>query len=109
MCSRIRRSDTRWRRSRRTWPKGSFVVNLLANGEPIAKRAFFQPQSPRDCDTCRTHPLINLDFRIDQEKILDRKLSVTIEVPTHEEMGTEFPLSQAGNPSINARLLLDDG
>jgi hypothetical protein len=87
---------------------GSFVVNLLADGEPIAKRAFFQPQSPRDCSTCTKHPLVNLDFRIDQEKILDRKLSVTIEVPTQEEMGTEFPLSQAGNPSINARLLLDD-
>lgn len=87
---------------------GSFVVNLLADGEPIAKRAFFQPNSPRDCETCTKHPLVNIDFRIDQEKILDRTLSVAIDVPTHGEIGTRFPLSQAGNPSINARLLLED-
>jgi tyrosinase len=87
---------------------GSFVVNLLADGEPIAKRAFFQPRTPTDCDGCRKHALINIDFRIDQDKILDRKLSVAIEVPTHEEIGTRFPMSKAGNPTINARLLLED-
>jgi tyrosinase len=87
---------------------GSFDVNLLADGEPIAKRAFFQPRSPRDCDNCRQNALVNIDFRIDQEKLLDRKLSVEIELPTHEEIGTRFPLSQAGNPSINARLLLEE-
>lgn len=87
---------------------GSFVVNLLADGEPIAKRAFFQPKSPRNCENCRNLALINIDFRIDREKILGRKLSVAIEVPGHEEIGTRFPLSQAGNPSVNARLLLAD-
>jgi tyrosinase len=87
---------------------GSFAVNLLADGEPIAKRFFFQPKSPRDCDTCRKLARINIDFRIDQEELLDRKLSVEIEVPSHEEIGTRFPLSQAGNPTINARLLLED-
>jgi tyrosinase len=87
---------------------GSFIVNLLADGEPIAKRAFFQPKSPRNCETCRKQALINLDFRIDQEELLDRKLSIEIEVPAQEEMGARFPLSQAGNPTINARLLLQD-
>jgi tyrosinase len=87
---------------------GSFVVKLLANGEPIAKRAFFQPKSPRNCDNCRKQALINIDFRIEQEKLLDRKLSVEIEVPGHEEIGARFPMSQAGNPTINARLLLED-
>jgi len=29
-------------------------------------------------------------------------------VPGQEGIGTRFPLSQAGNPSINARLLLED-
>jgi hypothetical protein len=52
--------------------------------------------------------LINIDFRIRQDEILDRKLSVEIHVPGQEEMGTAFPLSQAGNPSVNARLLLED-
>jgi hypothetical protein len=87
---------------------GSFVVTLLADGEPIAKRAFFQPKSPRDCANCRKNALINIDFRIDQERLLDRKLSVSIDVPDHEDIGTHFPLSRAGNPSINARLLLED-
>jgi tyrosinase len=87
---------------------GSFVVKLLADGEPIAERAFFQPNAPRECATCAKIPLVNIDFRLDQEEILDRKLSVAIEVPGHEEIGTTFPLAQAGNPTINARLLIDD-
>jgi hypothetical protein len=87
---------------------GSFVVNLLADGETIAKRAVFQPTSPRDCETCRSVSLISLDFRIEQEKLLDKQLSVEIEVPGHKDIGMKFPLSKAGNPTINARLLLHD-
>jgi len=87
---------------------GSFTVKLLADGEPIAQRGFFQPNSPRDCDNCRKRPLINLDFRIDQEKLLDRRLSVEIDVLGEEESGAHLPLSEAGNPTINARLLLED-
>jgi hypothetical protein len=87
---------------------GSFEVNLLADGEPVAKRFFFQPTQPQNCENCKTLALANIDFRIDQEKILDRKLSVEIHVPSQKEIGTQFPLSQAGNPTINARLLLAD-
>ncbi|WP_165422228.1 tyrosinase family protein [Rhizobium ruizarguesonis] len=87
---------------------GSFVVNLLADGKPIAKRAFFQPNAPRSCPTCALKALVNIDFRIDLRKIVDRKLSVKIEVPSQTEMGILFPLSEAGNPTINARLLLAD-
>ncbi len=87
---------------------GSFAVNVLADGEPIASRAFFQPKSPQDCENCRKHALINIDFRIDRQKLVDRKLSVEIEVPGNEEIGTRFPLAQAGSPTVNARLLLDD-
>lgn len=87
---------------------GSFAVNLLANGQRIASRAFFQPSSPRDCDNCRKHALVNIDFPVDQAKILDRKLSIEIEVLGHEQIGTRFPLSQAGNPTVNVRLLLED-
>ena len=46
-------------------------------------------------------------LRIDPDKILDRKLSIVIDVSGQEEIG-HFPLSQAGNPTINARLLLDE-
>ena len=87
---------------------GSFAVKLLADGEPIAKRAFFQPKSPQNCDNCRKQARINIDFRIEHEKLLDRKLSVEIEVLGHQDIGPRFPLSQAGNPTVNARLLLDD-
>ena len=87
---------------------GSFQVHLLADGQPIATRAFFQPATPRNCSNCRDHGLINVNFRVDQAEILDRKLTVEIHVPSQEEAGTEFPLSQAGNPTINARLLLQD-
>ncbi|MEA2139686.1 MAG: tyrosinase [Solirubrobacteraceae bacterium] len=87
---------------------GSFDVHLLADGKVIAKRALFQPTSPRDCETCKSVALISLDFRIEQEKLLDKQLSVEIHVPGHKDIGTKFPLSKAGNPTINARLLLHE-
>lgn len=87
---------------------GSFRVNLLADGKLIARRAFFQPKSPRDCANCRQRALVNIDFRIAADEILDQKLSIEIEVPGLGDAGTRFPLSQAGDPTINARLLLDE-
>lgn len=86
---------------------GAFVVSLLADGEPVAKRAFFQPSAPKNCPTCEKVPLVNLDFRLDAEQILDKTLTVEIDVPDQVEAGTRFPLSQAGDPSVNVRLLLD--
>jgi tyrosinase len=87
---------------------GSFAVHLLADGEPIAKRFFFQSSSPRECATCKEQPLVSIDFPVPQDQILDRKLSVEIEVPSQAEAGKRFPLSTAGNPTVNARLLLED-
>ncbi|MBD0693424.1 tyrosinase family protein [Streptomyces sp. CBMA123] len=88
---------------------GSFIVTLLADGEPIAKRFFFQPNDPQRCETCRQHGIINLDFRMPQDRLVDRTLSVRIDVPGHSgEIGTAFPLSQAGNPTVNARLLVGE-
>lgn len=88
---------------------GTFVVRLLADGVPIARRAFFQPRSPRGCSTCRKQALVSLDFRLDQAMITGHKLSIAIEVPS---LGTanasNFPLAQAGNPTINVRLLLTE-
>ncbi|MFI6112264.1 tyrosinase family protein [Kitasatospora sp. NPDC051164] len=83
---------------------GSFIVSLLADGEPIAKRFFFQPDNPRNCENCAQHGLVNIDFRMTQEQLLDRTLSVRIDVPGQpEEIGTAFPLSQAGNPTLGTR------
>ncbi|MGN9757277.1 tyrosinase family protein [Streptomyces sp. SD31] len=88
---------------------GSFVVSLLADDEPVAKRFFFQPEDPRNCATCVQHGIVNIDFRLTQEQLLDRTLSVRIDVPRHAaEIGSAFPLGQAGNPTINARLLVQE-
>ena len=87
---------------------GSFVVNLLADGEPVAQQYFFQPDEPRECANCVKNGLVSVQFHLDQADLLDTKLSVSIEVPSHEGIGTAFPMSQVGNPTINARLLLDD-
>ena len=70
---------------------GSFVVQLLANGEPVAERAFFQPETPRDCATCRKLGLISVNFRVEQEKVVDKKLSIAIEIPSQaESIGARF-------------------
>ncbi|MFD5465673.1 tyrosinase family protein [Kitasatospora sp. NPDC127059] len=88
---------------------GSFIVTLLADGEPLAKRFFFQPDDPRRCETCKQHGIVNLDFRMPQEQLADKTLSVRIDVPGHAgEIGTAFPLAQAGNPTVNARLLVGE-
>jgi hypothetical protein len=86
---------------------GTFVVYLLADGQPIAQQAFFQPPDPSACDNCSLHGLIPIDFIVDQKAVEGHKLSVKIEVSSHADIGSEFPLSQAGNPTINARLLLE--
>jgi tyrosinase len=88
---------------------GTFVVWLLADGKKIARRAFFQPRSPRTCATCQKQALVSLDFKLDQDQIVGRRLSISIEVPS---LGSGekaiFPLAQAGNPTINVRLLLTE-
>lgn len=87
---------------------GTFIVRLLADGEPIARRTFFQPGSPRTCVTCRRKELISLDFHLPQEMVQGRELSVAIELLAPEE-GQEALLapSSVGNPTINARFLLN--
>jgi len=86
---------------------GSFDVNLLADGEEIASRFFFQPNQPRQCENCTKLAKINIGFRIPLDDILDRELSVTIEARSLDKVDRIIPLAQAGSPTINARLLLD--
>lgn len=88
---------------------GSFVVQLLADGKPVAERAFFQPKKPRECATCRKLGLVSVNFRVEQERVVDKKLSIAIEIPSQAEtIGARFPLASAGNPTVNVRLLLED-
>lgn len=86
---------------------GTFVVWLLADGQRIARRAFFQPRSPRTCATCQKLSLVSVDFQLDQTLIAGKQLSVQIEAPARGSGDKAIvPLAEAGNPTINVRLLL---
>ena len=86
---------------------GTFVVHLLADGKEVARQAFFQPTNPRICPSCKEEAKVPIDFRVDPAKILDKELSVEIHVPGQRDIGTRFPLSKAGEPTINVRHLVE--
>ncbi len=86
---------------------GTFVVHLLADGQEVARQAFFQPTDPGVCPNCSANAKVPIDFLIEPDKILDKDLTVEIHVPGQREMGTRFPLSKAGNPTINVRHLVE--
>ncbi|HTR86966.1 MAG TPA: tyrosinase family protein [Reyranella sp.] len=86
---------------------GTFVVHLLADGKEVARQAFFQPTDPGICPNCSENSKVSLDFHVEPEKILDKQLSVELHVPSQAEMGTRFPLSKAGQPTINVRHLIE--
>jgi tyrosinase len=86
---------------------GTFVVRLLADGKEVARQAFFQPTNPDICLNCSENAKVPIDFRIAADKILDKNLSVEIHVPGQRDIGTRFPLSKAGNPTINVRHLIE--
>ena len=86
---------------------GTFVVNLLADGKEVARQAFFQPTDPGLCPNCSENAKVSVDFHVEPEKILDKDLTVELHVPGQRAMGTRFPLSKAGEPTINIRHLID--
>ena len=59
---------------------------------------------------CRERGVIDLDFRVDADAVVGRNLTAEIELlaPGAERIGRRFPLRAAGDPTINARLLLQD-
>jgi tyrosinase len=86
---------------------GTFVVHLLADGKEVARQAFFQPTNPDTCPNCSENAKVPIDFHIAADKILDKNLSIEIHVPGQRDIGTRFPLSKAGNPTINVRHLIE--
>jgi tyrosinase len=87
--------------------QGSFNVHLLADGEPIAKRFFFQSTTPDGCPNCVDQPLINVDFKIDRDKLFGKELRVEIEEVTPEGKKRLVEPSEIGTPTINIRELLN--
>jgi tyrosinase len=87
---------------------GTFVVHLLADGKEVARQAFFQPTDPGICPNCSENAKVAVDFHVEPDKIMDKNLTVEIHVPGQRDIGTRFPLSKAGDPTINVRHMLDN-
>ena len=86
---------------------GTFVVHLLADGKEVARQAFFQPTRPDICPSCSESAKVAIDFLVEPGKVLDKNLTVEVHVPGQRAIGTKFPLSKTGQPTINVRHLID--
>jgi tyrosinase len=88
---------------------GSFEAILKADGQPIARRSFFQATDPNRCENCRELGVIDVDFHVDAAAITGRDLTVDLEVVSSPAgMSPRFPLAAAGNPTLNIRMLLGE-
>jgi hypothetical protein len=85
---------------------GSFVVHLQRAGVSIARQAFFQSRNPRACSACVKQGRVDIDLEADIDR-LDGSLDIVIEPMWPGAIGTTFPLSSAGSPTVNMRLLLE--
>lgn len=86
---------------------GSFVVHLQADGQTIASQAFFQARNPRARSACVKRGIVEIDLEADVDQLRAGGLSVVIEPKWPDAMSATFPLSSAGDPSVNVRLLLE--
>jgi hypothetical protein len=91
----------------RTAIPGTFVVHLLADGAEVARQAFFQPTDPGSCLNCSQNAQVPIDFLVPADQILDKELTIEIHVPDQAEIGSRFPMSKVGTPTINVRHLLE--
>jgi tyrosinase len=89
---------------------GTFHAVLKANGEPLARQAFFQSTQPNACTACREKAIIDLDFRVEADAIIGRDLTADIELltPDADRIGRRVPLRSCGDPTLNIRLLLQE-
>jgi hypothetical protein len=87
---------------------GSFTVHLMNDGETIARSGFFQPRSPLTCESCKKKGITDFDFHVPVSAIREGKLSVAIELAREDRVGKWFPIANAGDPTINVRLLLQN-
>lgn len=88
---------------------GGFETILKADGKIVGRRYFFQSNNPKECATCEKLSQVNLDFEVPLKKVHGKSLDIEIHVlDTLPGLGTRFPLEAAGNPTINARIMLEN-
>lgn len=86
---------------------GSFSVVLYAGDRVLDRTRIFQPSTPRDCSNCRRHGVFSTDFIVDRSAFNPGdELRVAIELERRGSAIENIPLAQAGNPTLNVRLLL---
>src|SRR5215218_157747 len=87
-------------RARQPSIAGSFRAILKADGEPIARRAFFQSTQPRTCDTCRENLVINRGFLVESDRIRGAELTAEIELVSRDDpvSGTGCPCTPGATP-----------
>ena len=85
---------------------GSFRVVVRAGDDIVARQVFFQARNPRACGACVRQGKVNIDLEADVDQLVDKRLRVEIQPLWPNAMGSTFPLSSAGNPTVNVRLLL---
>ncbi len=89
---------------------GSFEVVLYAGVRVLGRTRIFQPSTPRDCENCKKHGVFSTDFIVEKTDLPSRDaLHVSIEMKGQDGQRKQIPLSQAGNPTVNIRVLLDAG
>lgn len=102
-----RRASIRVKNIDRLAIPGSFDISLLSNDKVIGVQGFFQATNPKQCVTCQKKGLINADFVVDVDD-LQGDIHTEIHLLGRNEKRLRFPLSAAGDPSLNVRLLLNE-
>lgn len=87
---------------------GAFDVTLYAGRKVLGIQSFFQSTDPRQCAVCRKNEIANFDFVVAQEDLSKGKLQVLIDLHRTNGKKSRMSLSAVGDPSINARLLLEE-
>ncbi len=88
---------------------GSFKAVLKANGITVGERIFFQSKEPKRCKNCQENSVIDLDFLVPVKAVTGKDLDVELHLlVTPKGLSPRFPLHAAGNPTLNARLLIED-
>lgn len=87
---------------------GSFRTRLMADDEEIAQNFFFQSTKPEKCPNCAKRPLVNVDFKVERERLGDRKLRIEIVRETPSGEREILDIEKLGAPTINVRQLLQN-